>query len=332
MEPAALLPTEPEFPKKTPQLFIHERGNPRQVLAGLCNLVVSCERPYEDVAEQIEDVSYELCETGSCEPVVGQLGRVTAFFEQLDGKNDEQCRDLADVYLLIGQIHQFAGKFEESISWFDRAAIVDDLYSEPFHCLAASYRQLHDNVKTIRSLEQELSLAPGNYYSYLLLADAYEEEGRTDDIEACLQGLLERDPENLQGLHRLIRHYERTDPSIDTALLKRRLMGVYKEFNRIEAVIRSYYLCRERLFADAIGFLDTWHRRANGATTINLLVMAHAYGELRQYARRRRTIDEFKKKNHGRTDVMTTKLGEFAAVFGDDAADALRKLLLFNER
>lgn len=327
MEPAALLPKEPGKHGTTPQLFLHERGNPGQVLTGLCGLVATCERPYEEVAEQIEDVAYELCETGKLDLVVDQIGRIATFFERLERKNDEQCRDLADVYLLIGQIHQFAGKFDDSITWFDRAAIVDDRYPEPFHCLATSFRQLHDVPRAIKSLEQEIKLAPGNYYSYLLLADVYGEAGRLGDVEACLRGLLERDPENMQGLHRLIRHYEDTDPSIDTALLKRRLMGVSKSFNRIEAVIRSYYLCREKKYAEAVGFVDTWLARSNG-TTITLLVKAHAFGGLHQYARRRRVIDEFKKKNHGRAEVMRNKLREFSLVFGDAAANRIGKLLL----
>jgi tetratricopeptide (TPR) repeat protein len=331
MESAALLPNAPEGSGKTPYLFLRERGEPLQVLTSLCGLVVTCERPYEDVAEQIEDVSYELCEAGKLEKVIAQLGRVAAFFERIPGKNDEQCRDLADVYLLIGQIHQFAGKFNESVTWFDRAAIVDDRYPEPFHCLATSYRKLSDHANTIKSLEQELELAPGNYYSYLLLADVYEEEGRPDDVETCLRGLLERDPENMQGLHRLIRHYELTDPSIDTALLKRRLMAVNKKFNRIEAVIRSRYLCRDGKYAEAVGFLDTWHDFSNG-TTITLLVKAHAFGELRQYARRKRIIDEFKQKNHGRVEVMQTKLREFASVFGEKAAAKLNRHMLLAGR
>ena len=324
-EPAASLP--PELQKNTPDLSLHENGDSLQAFSGLCTLVTSCERPYEDVAEQIEDKAYELCEDGRIDAVVRQLGILADFFERLEGKNEEQCRDLADIYLLVGQIHQFAGQFFESIPWFTRAAIVDDRYPEPFHCLATSYRHLHQFDSAIKSLEHEIELAPGNYYSYLLLADVYEEEGRKADVEECLKRLLERDPENLQGLHRLIRFYENAEEPIDTSLLMRRLMGVKKEFNRIEAVIRAYYLCRSSRYAEAIDFLDAWHPRSNGIT-ITLLVKAYACSEMRQFSRRRRMLAEFKEQNHGRTEVMQTKLREFAAVFGDEAADTLQKMLL----
>jgi tetratricopeptide (TPR) repeat protein len=329
MESAALLPSEHR--KDSPSLYIHEENNPLQALTGLCALVASGERPYEDVAEQIEDKAYELCEAGRLDLVVEQLCGVADFFEKFTGKNDEQCRDLADVYLLIGQIHQFAGQFFESIAWFTRAAIVDDRYPAPFHSLATSYRHLHEYDSAIKSLEHEIKLAPGNYYSYLLLADIYEEEDRSDDAERCLKRLLERDHENLQGLHRLIRYYEHSDAAISTSLLKRRLMGVNKEFNRIEAVIRAYYFCREGKFAEAIEFIDNWNKRSNGVT-IMLLVKAYVFSEMRLYARRRKALAEFKMQNHGRSEVMMTKLREFASVFGDGAAEALHRQLMLSSR
>jgi tetratricopeptide (TPR) repeat protein len=307
---------------------IAERGDAQQALTRLCDLVTALERPYEDVAEQIEDKSYELCESGQLDAAVAQLNRIARCFEQMVDKNEEQCRDLAEVYLLIGQIHQFAGKFTESISWFSRSAVVDDRYPAPFHSLATSYSQLHEYDNAIKSLEQEIILAPGNYYSYLLLADLYESEGKPSDVEKCLKRLLERDPENIQGLHRIIRHYQITDPSIDTTLMKRRLLGVNKQFNRTEAVIRSYYLCAEGRYAEVIDFLSNRRREADGGMVASL-IKAHVYGEIRQYSRRRQVLTEFKLQNHLRSEVMLAKLQEFGVVFGEHAATSLQKLLLF---
>lgn len=304
-------------------------GDSLKVLDHLCGLVAGAERPYEDVAEQIEDRAYELCENGSIDLVLQKLKRLTSFFEGLDDKNDEHCRDLADVYLLTGQIYQYAGLFTESIPWFSRSAVVDDRYPAPFHSLAESYSQLREYDNAIKSLEQEIMLAPGNYYSYLLLADLYEREDRTGEVEKSLKRLLERDPENIQGLHRLIRHYEETDDTIDTTLLIRRLMKISKRFNRMEAVIRSFYLCRVEKYIEAIEFLDNWKNGAN-VVTITHLVKAHVYSETRQYSRRRQILNDFKVQNHAREDVMRSKLHEFGTVFGDTAAERIEKLLLFS--
>ncbi|MBN1306675.1 MAG: tetratricopeptide repeat protein [Chitinispirillaceae bacterium] len=298
-----------------------------RTLSRLCDIVVGSKQPYEDVAEQIEDRAYELCEAGDLDNIVLQLGRLADFFEHFIDKNEEQCRDLADVYLLIGQIHQYAGRFAESVSWFVRSAVVDDRYDAPFHSMAASYSQLHEYDNAIKSLEQEIVLAPGNYYSYLLLADLYESEGRDDDAEKCLKRLLERDPENIQGLHRIIRHYELTAPSIDTTLMQRRLLGVNKQFNRTEAVIRCYYLCREGRHDDVIDFLEKRRREADGGMVASL-IKAYVYGEMHQYSRRRQVLVEFKLQHHARSEAISAKLKEFGAVFGDRASASLQRQLL----
>lgn len=312
-----------------PILSLAQQQDPHQSLIHLCDLVVALERPYEDLAELIEDKVFELCEPGKIALALQELSRVVAFFEQLEEKNEEHCRDLADVYLLIGQIYQFASQFAESIPWFSKAAIVDDRYPAPFHSLATSYTQMHEYSNAVKSLEQEISLAPGNYYSYLLLVDIYERDGRCDDVEQCLKRLLERDPENIQGLHRLIRYYEQSSQSIDTSLLERRLMQAHKTFNRMEAVIRAYYLCKEEKFKEVLEFLDTWQRDAREVTII-YLVQAHVFSHQRLYAKRRQVLRQFKEHNHGREVVMRSKLHEFALVFGGDAASNLTSLLLFS--
>ena len=302
-----------------------------QTLNRLCNLVISCERPYEDVAEMIEDKAYELCEEGKLEEILRQLKNVADFFERLGNKSEEQCRDLADVYLLTGQIYQYAEKFPESIPWFKRASVVDDRYSAAFHSMATSYAHMHEYDAAIKSLEQEIILSPGNYYSYLLLSDLYEGEGRLEDVEECLKQLLVRDPDNIQGLHRLIRHYTNYNSRIETTLLERRLMGINKEFNRMEAIIRSYYLCYYKRYDEVVAFLDKWHSGSNGVT-ITMLVKAYVMGELRLYRKRRQAISDFRMVNNGREDVMKSKLKEFGAIFGDKAAERLRKVLFLSPR
>ena len=124
--------------------------------------------------------------------------KVGRFFELMENKNEENCRDLADVYLLIGQIYQYNNSPQESVSWLSKAVVVDDRYDVPYHSLAISCLNMGQTERAIRSLEQEIAVAPGNYYSYLLLADIFEKEGRPVDVEDTLKKLLARDPENIR--------------------------------------------------------------------------------------------------------------------------------------
>ena len=55
-----------------------------------------------------------------------------------------------------------------------KAVVVDDRYDVPYHSLAISCLNMGQTERAIRSLEQEIAVAPGNYYSYLLLADIFE--------------------------------------------------------------------------------------------------------------------------------------------------------------
>ena len=100
-----------------------------------------------------------------------------------------------------------------------------------------------------------------------------------------------------------------------------------KLFNRTEAVIRCYYLCREGRYTDVADFLSKRRREADGGMVASL-IMAHVYGETRQYSKRRQVLNEFRLQHHARSEAMLAKLKEFGAVFGDSAATALQKLLL----
>jgi tetratricopeptide (TPR) repeat protein len=292
----------------------------------LCAEVIALETPYEDVAERIEDLAYLEYDSGGLDDVVGQLERVAHAFESLRNKNEEVSRDLAQVYLLIGQIYQFTGMFNESIEWLNKSIVVDDMYPVSYHSLAVSYQGIGDTALAARSLEQEVTVAPGNYYTYLLLADIYEKNGMDSEFEGVLKRLLERDPDNIQGLHKLIRHYERYSAQADVELLRRRLLGRAEGLSRIEAVIRAYHLCRAGRCGDALGFLAKWSGCAPDVS-ITHLVNAHIYGLTHQYSKKRSELSLFKRKNHGRDDVMEIKMREFASVFGEEAAEKLRQRL-----
>ena len=314
-----------------PRLTLMDKTtDPKSVLTNLVELVIREERSYEDYAEQIEDKAFELCESGEITGAVEKLTAITCFFESLHDKNDEQCRDLADVYLLLGQIHQFAGLYNDSIPWFSKAAIVDDRYAAPFHSMAVSYVQLEQSENAIRCFEQELVLSPGNYYTYLLLADIYQKENRGMQVEDCLKRLLERNPENIQGLHSLIKHYERSDQTIDTSLLVRRLMGINRQLSRVEVVIKAYYFCREKRYTEVLDFIDSWTGGSGEAVTITDLIKAHTYREMRQYKKSTQILQKFRIRNHGRYDIMLVKLQEFEVMFGSCAGNALRRRLFLS--
>ncbi|HEX3020617.1 MAG TPA: hypothetical protein VHP36_09950 [Chitinispirillaceae bacterium] len=288
-------------------------------LSELCKMVTSCAYSYEDLAEKIEDKAYEECEQGKAQNALKKLIKITVFFEKLKFKNEEIARDLADVYLLIGQIHQYSGNLEESISWFSKAIVVDDRYSVPYHSCAVSNLKLGRNADAIRCLEQEIFLSPGNYYSYILLSDIYKDQQMQNMVENTLKRLLERDPNNIQGLHRLIRYYEQSDPTVEVQLLRRRLLGSKSQFNHVEMMIRCYHLCREKRYKDVLEFIDSW----SAEVTIIYLIRAHVFAEMRQFTRKRLELAEFIKRNHGKEEIMMAKLQEFGLIFGKNAEKQL---------
>jgi len=295
-------------------------------LGRLCDAVLSCAVPYDDVAEQIEDAAYFEYERGGHEHAVKILTGLARFFEGLRNKNEEVSHDLAQVYLLIGQICQYAGKYEESITWINNSIAVDDMYPVSYHSLALAFRSIGDESMSIKSLEQEIRVAPGNYYSYLLLADLYEKNGDFANFEDVLRRLLERAPDNIQGLHKLIRHCERMGGAADVELLRRRLLENDTGLSRIEAVIRAYHLVREGREKEAVEFLEEWGEGAPDVS-INHLANAYIYGQMGLHAKKRREMSLFRIKNLAREDVMKIKIAEFASVFGEEAAEKIKQSL-----
>jgi tetratricopeptide (TPR) repeat protein len=295
-------------------------------LSQLCGLIASYSVAFEDASDFLEDKTYAFCTAGHFEVAKAELTKLARFFEEMPDKNDENSRDLADVYILIGEICQYVNKFRESVEWFKKAAVVADRYAVPFHNLAAAYLELGDRESAVRSLEQEIFLEPGNYFSALRLADLYETQGFNEKAEKCLEAILERNPDNIKALHKLITHYEEKHPEAGVELLRRRLLGIKKDFNEIETVIRTCHLCREKRFDDALTFIAEQFVKAPSMTMLYLL-KAHVLGEMHQYARKKRECIEFKKNCFGKIKFIENKLEEFGHVFGGKAASGLEKVL-----
>jgi len=296
-------------------------------LPDLCSSLMSLSIPFEDACEFLENRTYALCVDGKCEAAVKHLAQVAQFFETMENKNEENCRDLADIYILIGEVHQYVGSFEESIDWFRKAAVVCDRYATPFHNLATSYQHLGDIKNAVRSLEQEIGLEPGNYFSRLRLADLYEQQGEFKKEVECLENLLSRNPDNIQALHKLITHYEQHEPGVDIHFLRHRLVAIDKKFNEIEMVIRVYHLCTDGQLEKTLRFLDD-KLSENPAITMLHLLKAHVLGQLHQFARKRLELSEFKRNCHGKAEFMKNKLEEFEHVFGKKAVTRLGKILV----
>lgn len=292
----------------------------------LCEMVKSYACPYEDVSELVEDKGYDECMKGDTPAVIAELRSLSAFFENMENKNEEQIQDLANIYLLAGEFCQYSELFLESVSWIEKAIIVNDLYDVAYHSLALSYIKLGDTEKAIKSLEQEITIAPGNYYTYLLLADLYESLKNPEGVERVLRNLLSRDANNIQALHKLICHYQKTNPELDVTLLRNRLMSADKQLVKLDLIIWTYHMCITERFDEALLFLADRENEYEGISLICLL-KAHVYGCQRQYAKKRTELMKFKRLNQGREEWMRTKLEEFARIFGEKASTRLEKKL-----
>jgi tetratricopeptide (TPR) repeat protein len=292
--------------------------SPLEKLSLLSQLVSNGKVPWEDVAEQVEDHSYLLCENNNLPLAVELLTRITVFFETLENKSEENSRDLADVYLLIGQLYQFKSMYEESIIWFRKAVVVDDQYTVSYHNIALSYIKLGEIEGAIRSLVQEVIFSPGNYYSYLILADLYENSQRFSEAELVLKQLLERDPDNIQGLHRLVRYYKVSNPQADIHLLVRRLLNVKKQFTTIEALIRVFYLCSMGKFAEAHSFQRSWEMNSPREPAIHL-ANAYIFEKTGNIPQMKQEIGQFKNLFLKRgPEAMRLKIKEFQSIMGTD--------------
>ncbi len=292
----------------------------------LCDLVMTFSYPYEDLAELIEDKGFEECSKGNADTVLDELAKLSRFFEEMEGKNEENVRDMADIYLLAGEFCQCIERFEESIPWFKKAIIVDDIYDVPYHSLAFSCLKLNETDEAIRCLEQEIKVAPGNYYTYLFLTDLYEKLGKYEDIETVLRNLLSRDSNNIQGLHKLICFYEKHNPELDVEFLRRRLINAEKELINLDLIIWTFHMCETKRYDEAIRFLDERENQSVGISITHLL-KAHINGVLRQYVQKRNELQRFRKLNHGREEFMRTKLEEFSKVFSNKAGASLERKL-----
>jgi hypothetical protein len=91
-------------------------------------------------------------------------------------------------------------------------------------------------------------------------------------------------------------------------------------------VIRAYHLAQSGREREAAEFLEAWGEEAPDVS-INHLANAHIYGQMGLHSKKRREMSLFRIKNHAREDVMKIKIAEFASVFGEEAAEKIKRSL-----
>jgi len=297
-------------------------------LSQLCNHVISYAYPLEDIFDFIEDRAFAEAEEGEFGKVIHQLERMVTFYEYMENKNEENCRDLVDIYVLMGEVYQYFDRYQESIEWLQKGVVVNDRYFAPYHSLARAYLHLNDYEHAIRSLEQEIALAPGNYYAYILLADLYEATEEFDAVEETLNRLLERDHDNIEALHKLIVHYQNLQPEVDIELLRRRLINIRKSLNEHETIIWTYHMYCENRLEDACRYLDSIEEQKESIQPVICLLKAFLLGKLQQFNKKRDELLKFIALTENKNGTyLQSKLEEFEAVFGILSTESLQKRL-----
>ncbi len=218
----------------------------RETLSSYKKKICSFTAPYSDCKEAFEDCAYLSCESNGFEHTVDAVEMVAHVFELIEDKNEEIIRDLSHIYTLIGDLYQFAGKSVESIEWFEKAIAADDRNPIPYQSIAASFIKIGNTDKAIQSLIQEISLDPTDYSSYLVLSNHYVHKGKVAEARSCIEKLLDRDAENMRGLHMLVRICELTRE--DSRFLTMRILSIIKHYDKKELIIRLWYLAGENQF------------------------------------------------------------------------------------
>ncbi|MBD3320764.1 MAG: tetratricopeptide repeat protein [Chitinivibrionales bacterium] len=295
----------------------------KDVLEELCNSVINFSRPFEDVKELIEEKAFEAIENDLSENALRHLQRLASFFEELENKNDEICSDQAQVYSLIGEILHYTNKFSESIHWFRKSVVVDDRNAAFYAGLAASYEKLGDTDRAIRSLEQEIRLNPGDYSPYLHLADIYDRLENYEKASECLEKLLERDPDNIQALHKLICYHQTHLPNANVEFLRRRLLSCHKELAKTDLVIWTFHICCERKYNYAIRILSAKEFEQSSDPMVNLL-KAYVYYEQGKQDEQMDELSEFARKNRRKKTAMQVQYDQFMTVFGELALSKIK--------
>lgn len=291
-----------------------------------CKTISNNDKTYEEISDLLEDYAYSACIEGNGKNVLDELNRLSRYYQRRKSLDVESIRDLADIFLLAGEVSAFLGDETESIELFRKAAFTDENYDRAQHSLAMAYSQIGDVKSATICLEREIFVSPGNYFSYLILADMYEKLKENKNVETILKKLLDRDTDNIRALHKLIMHYEKVDPKLNIQLLRSRIINSSPELIKHDLLIWVYHMLKNELANEAVEMLVILENEYPGISLINLL-KAHVFGSLKLFSKKRRELEEFKRQNYGRSEFMKNKIDEFEKIFGKIEADKIRKKL-----
>jgi tetratricopeptide (TPR) repeat protein len=299
-------------------------------LQELCDQITEGGRSLGDIFEYVQDAAYAECDKQSAHKAVKRLQSVALFIERVENKTDEICRDVGQIYALIGEVFQHVGEFAKSVQWLEKAIIVDDQYDVTYHSLANSYIHMGNSKQAVKCLTQEIRVAPGNYFAYHVLADIYDQLGESEKFEQTLEKLLERDQNNIRALHKLICHYEKQNPEVQVELLRRRLINTKANLSKRELIIWTYHMCAEDESSQALAYL-TKRLDERPDMRIIFLLRAFIYGKMHQYRKRTNELALFAEQSKSRNDLMAVNLADFESIFGEEAARSLSEKLGFKE-
>jgi tetratricopeptide (TPR) repeat protein len=110
-----------------------------------------------------------------------------------------------DTYVFLANLHNEAATYvdsayaERAVDVAKRGIVVEEFGPAIRVQLAMSYLVLDRPADAIEALEFATSLDPNYSQAYVILAQAYRQEGRTDDARAALTHVLERYPGNAEA-------------------------------------------------------------------------------------------------------------------------------------
>jgi tetratricopeptide (TPR) repeat protein len=108
---------------------------------------------------------------------------------------DEVTADIVNALFELGWYLHYAGRADESLSYFDRAVRLDPNHADLFlHFMAQAYFQLARYDETVNLLHRRLVRSPNSNSSRMLLAACYGYLGKLDDARKVWHELKEIHP------------------------------------------------------------------------------------------------------------------------------------------
>ncbi len=320
--PSQKVPRMPQSRKQAQQRS-SKGSSSTDSLSELCTKVLACDIDFDSVRDKIETLSHQECEESGIDGTLQSLNALALSYESMIEKNEEVIRDLAEIYILIGDLHQEHGSIEDSVAWYQKAIVVDDGCCAAYQGLATSLVKLGEIHRAIRCLEQEIQLAPGNLSSYLVLSDLYDSVGESIKMEQMLEELLRHNPQSVQALHRLIRHHSENNPEVNVSFLRRRLTSIVPATGAVELGIWAHHMCMELRSSEALKAVIKRHKE-HPDPFLSLLV-AHLLWVAGKHDEMMNELRVFCERNSPGGNAARRAFREFTQIFGEVRAEALRQ-------